>query len=62
MSAHARYNKTEWASLARQVLGRGANRTVFLASDNAPARAELAARVAELGGTACHVSRGVAPR
>jgi len=43
-----------WAHLARRIHGLG---DVFIASDNAPARDELARLVAARNGTACYVPR-----
>ena len=45
------------ALIADRVLQAGLRGDVFVASDNAPARDELVARVAERNGTACFVPR-----
>ena len=51
-SSDPRYNLTEWRELARSVLNNGIYKEIYIASDNAPARNELAARLVEAGGTA----------
>ena len=53
-NAHPRYDADGWAHLARRIHGLG---DVFIASDNAPARDELARLVAARNGTACYVPR-----
>ena len=50
---HMLYDVDEWRFLASHVM----DDVVYIASDNAPARDELAMRIAELGGTACFVAR-----
>ena len=50
---HMLYDVDEWRFLASHVM----DDVVYIASDNAPARDELAMRIADLGGTACFVAR-----
>jgi hypothetical protein len=50
---HMLYDVDEWRFLAKHV----SDGNIYIASDNAPARDELAMRIAELGGTACFVAR-----
>ena len=50
---HMLYDVDEWRFLASHVM----DDVVYIASDNAPARDELAMRIADGGGTACFVAR-----
>ena len=54
---HMLYDVDEWRFLASHVM----DDVVYIASDNAPARDELAMRIADLGGTACFVAQSVGP-
>jgi len=52
---HMLYDVDEWRFLANHI--RDGVNNIYIASDNAPARDELAMRIADGGGTACFVNR-----